>query len=218
MELMLYSNFAKIIYMKKGWALFIVLLAAFSIYWFLFRKKEGTSNDLKPEPITLKKHSEAFNTSIDQMVTAYLNMKDAFVDADTAKAKQNSTEFIRLLDSIQIDELKNDKDVILESARSSINDIRSNAVSLLSQTDITEMRQDFSMITEMMYPAFFKIINYEGPKLYLQHCPMAFGDDKGANWISNNSEVVNPYLGKNHPQYRGTMLHCGEVKDSIKTQ
>jgi hypothetical protein len=80
------------------------------------------------------------------------------------------------------------------------------------------MRKDFSMVTEMMYPSFFKAINYEGPKLYLQNCPMAFGEDNGANWISSSEEVINPYLGKIHPEYKATMLHCGEVKDTIKAQ
>lgn len=203
--------------MKKGIILITVLLALFCIYWFLIRKKTDTGNDLKPEPISVKKHSEAFNISVDKMITAYLNMKDAFVEGDTSKAKLYDSTFIVLLDSIKIDELKVDTAVIIESAKASINDIRSNAVSLLSQTDITEMRQDFRMITEMMYPAFFKIINYEGPKLYLQNCPMAFGEDKEANWISNSNEIVNPYLGKNHPEFKGSMLHCGEVKDSIKS-
>ena len=207
---------AKFKQMKKGLVLIVVLLALFSIYWFIWRKKEDTGHNLKPEPLTVKKHSEAFNTSVDKMITAYLNMKDAFVEADTAKAKQYDSTFIHLLDSIPMDELKADTAIIIESAKASINDIRSNAVSLLSQSDITEMRQDFRMITEMMYPAFFKIINYEGPKLYLQNCPMAFGEDKAANWISNSQEIVNPYLGKNHPEFKGSMLHCGEVKDSIK--
>jgi len=67
----------------------------------------------------------------------------------------------------------------------------------------------------MMYPGFFKMINYEGATLYLQYCPMAFGDEKGANWISNSAEIVNPYLGKNHPIYKAAMLHCGELKDSL---
>ena len=140
------------------------------------------------------------------------------MDADTAKAKQNTTIFISLLDSINVDELKNDKAIVVESAKSSIADIRSNAVSLLAQTNITEMRQDFRMVTDMMYPGFFKMINYEGPRLYLENCPMAFGEDKDANWISNSAEIVNPYLGKNHPEYKGSMLHCGEVKDTIKAQ
>ncbi len=215
---MLYSNFEKRTYMKKGLAVILVLIIIFSIYWFKFRNNSTENIDIKTEPIVLKQHSDAFNNSVDKLVTAYLSIKDAFVEADTSLVKKNTADFISLLDSIHLTELKNDKAIIIQSAEASINDIRSNAVSLMAQKDITEMRQDFSMVTEMMYPAFFKTINYEGPKLYLQNCPMAFGDDKGANWLSNSTEIVNPYLGKNHPEYRGSMLHCGEVKDTIKVQ
>mgnify|MGYP003562428057 CR=1 FL=1 len=69
----------------------------------------------------------------------------------------------------------------------------------------------------LIYP-FFKIINYEGEKMYWQNCPMAFGDEKEANWVSKTKEVMNPYLGKNHPEHKATMLHCGTVKDTIKAQ
>ncbi len=203
--------------MKKLLALLLVLLIGYGIYLFIFKKMK-TTNDLKPEPIATKKHSDAFNSSVNNLVNAYLGVKDAFVDADTARAKQNTREFISNIDKVQLDELKKDTAAIIESAKSSLEDIRSNAVSLLAQTDLTEMRQDFRMITEMMYPAFFKIINYEGPNLYLQNCPMAFGEDKAASWISNSVEIVNPYLGKNHPEYKGSMLHCGEVKDTIKAK
>jgi len=84
-------------------------------------------------------------------------------------------------------------------------------------TDIQEMRKDFSMVSENLYP-FFRVINYEGENMYWQNCPMAFDDDKEANWISRTKEVFNPYLGKKHPKYRATMLHCGMVKDTIKAQ
>ena len=204
--------------MKKGLIFIVLLLLAFCIYWFMFRKKENPGAEIKTAPIALKKHSEGFNSSVDKAVNAYLSIKDAFVEADTAKAKQNTMLFISMLDSIKVDELKNDTSTITAAAKASIADIRSNAVSLMAQTDITEMRQDFRMVTEMMYPGFFKTINYEGPKLYLDYCPMAFGEDKGANWISNSAEIINPYLGKYHPEYKGSMLHCGEVKDTIKAQ
>ncbi len=52
--------------------------------------------------------------------------------------------------------------------------------------------------------------------LYWQNCPMAFGQDKEGNWLSNTKEIINPYLGKNDPQYKSSMLNCGEIKDTIK--
>ena len=107
---------------------------------------------------------------------------------------------------------------IFETVKANLTDIRMNAESLLKQTNITEMRQDFRMVSEMLYPSFFRTINYEGEKMYWQNCPMAFGEGKEANWISNTEEIVNPYLGKNHPEFKATMLHCGELKDTIKAQ
>lgn len=204
--------------MKKVLVFVIVLLAAFSIYWYFLRTKKNGPEGPKQAPIALKKHSDTFNMKIDRVMEAYHEIKNAFVEADTARAKQTTTIFIHLLDSIPLDELRKDTAMIYESAVSSVSDIKANAQSLLQQNVISEMRKDFSMITEMLYPGFFKTINYEGPKLYLQHCPMAFGDENGANWISNNLEIINPYLGKNHPKYKGTMLHCGEVLDTIKAQ
>ena len=201
--------------MKKLGTFIFVLLTAFAVYWFGFRKKENKPKPQKPQPMALKQHSNQFNMAIDSMMVAYFTMKDAFVDADTTKAKLFAKEMIRLLDSIPLSELKKDDSVIMLTASSTIADIKLNAGSLLQQTDITLMRQDFRTVSDMLYPAFFKTINYEGANLYLQNCPMAFDGDKDANWISNSNEVVNPYLGKNHPKYKGTMLHCGEVKDSL---
>ncbi len=203
--------------MKKIIALFVVLLAGFGIYWFLFRSKETVAKPPKQEAMVVKQHSDTFNNAVDKLMTAYFTMKDAFVEGDTSVAKANAAEFTRLLDSIPLAELDKDSSSISATAKITIEDLKANANSLLQQTDITEMRQDFRTVSDMLYPGFFKIINYEGPALYLQNCPMAFDGDKDANWISNSDEVVNPYLGKKHPKYKGTMLHCGEVKDSIVT-
>ncbi len=201
--------------MKRFAILLLVLVIVFAVYWFGFRGSRSRDEGPKMTPIALKKHSDNFNNSVDKAITAYLDVKNAFVEDDTVKVKAGARNFISLLDSIPLDELKKDTALIFETAKSNIADIKSNAASLIAQTNITEMRHDFSMITEMMYPSFFKTINYEGPSLYFQNCPMAFGDDQPANWISNNNEVVNPYLGKHHPEYKATMLHCGSVKDSL---
>ncbi len=202
--------------MKRLLILVFLVLAAYLSYVFIFKKKGGDSGP-KQQPLVLKKHSEAFSKSIADAMNAYFEMKAAFVDADTAKAKEGCKKFISLIDSIKLDELKKDTASIFETAKANFNDVKLNAASLLNQTDITEMRQDFRMISEMLYPAF-KVINYEGPKMYWQNCPMAFGDEKEANWISNSEEIINPYLGKNHPEFKGTMLHCGSIKDTIKAQ
>jgi hypothetical protein len=200
--------------MKKIGLVLVVLFIAFGIYWFKFRTTDAPEGP-KAEPLRTTRHSDNFNSSLNTMLTAYFDLKAAFVEADTATAKAAAKKMLVLSDSLKLDELKKDTSGIAESAATQLNDIKANAESLLKQTDITEMRQDFRMVGESIYP-LLKTIHYEGKTLYWQNCPMAFGDDKEANWISNTEEVINPYLGKKHPEFKATMLHCGEVKDSIK--
>ena len=201
--------------MRKILPLIAFVVIAVVVYFVIFNKKKTTVDEPKQQSIVLKKHSDAFNQSTDSVVNAYLEIKNAFVNTDTVAAKNATRNFIALLDRLPVDELKKDTATIFETVQSNIADIKSNATSLLNQTDITEMRKDFSMVTEMMYPSFFTAINYEGPKLYVENCPMAFSDSIAANWISNSAEIVNPYMGKNHPTYHSGMLACGSVKDSI---
>ena len=135
-------------------------------------------------------------------------MKNAFADADTIKIKGEVQKFITCVDSLKLDDLKKDDSLIIASAKQQVSDIKANAQDILQQKDITEMREDFRMVSENLYP-FLRTISYEGPKLYWQNCSMAFGEDKEGSWLSNTLEISNPYLGKNHPD-------CGEIKDSIQ--
>lgn len=195
----------------------LLILAIAGYYWYMFSRKTGGNSGPKQQPLAIKHHSDDFNQSISNMLTAYYEMKSAFVEGDTTLAKAACKRMILLTDSINLAELKKDTAGIFLADSLSLENIRSNAKSLLLQTDLTEMRKDFSMVNENLYP-FLKGVNYNGATLYWQNCPMAFGEEKGANWISNTQEVINPYLGRNHPEYRATMLHCGQVMDSIKIQ
>ncbi len=189
-------------------------MAAFAVYWFKFRAEDILEGP-KQQALKISKHSAEFNKGFDIFMKSYLDLKAAFVEADTATVKDAAKKFLLITDSLNISELKKDTTGIFETANAQIGDVKANAQSLLMQNDITEMRKDFSMVSESLYP-LLKSVHYEGKTLYWQNCPMAFGEDKGANWISNTQEVVNPYMGKKHPEYKATMLHCGEVKDSIK--
>ena len=200
--------------MKKILAVVFLLVVIFVVWWLFFKGKPE-STDAKEEPITVHAHSEEFNNSVSTVMNNYFDLKSAFVNSDTLKVKQEGQKLLTLIDSIKIDELKNDKPAIFQSAITQIGDIKTNTTALLGETDLTEMKQDFRMISENLYP-LLKTIDYEGPNLYWQNCPMAFGEGKEANWISNTKEIINPYLGKNDPKYKSSMLHCGEIKDTIK--
>ena len=203
--------------MKKILILLIIVLGAFCIYWIFVKGKKQGIEMAKIEAMVVTRHSAAFNEGMDSLLNAYFALKDAFVEADSLSAKSACKSLIAIADSNRLAELKNDSSGIYESAIMQLSDVKSNAESLVTQTNLTEMKQDFRMIGESIYP-LLKTIHYEGKTLYWQNCPMAFGEDKGANWISNTEEIINPYLGKKHPEFKSGMLHCGEVKDSIKAK
>jgi Protein of unknown function (DUF3347) len=203
--------------MKKILILLIIVLGAFCIYWIFVKGKKQGIEMAKMEAMVVNRHSAAFNEGIDSLLNAYFALKDAFVEADSLSAISACKSLIAIADSNRLAELKKDSSGIYESAIMQLSDVKANAESLVTQTNLTEMKQDFRMIGESIYP-LLKTIHYEGKTLYWQNCPMAFGEDKGANWISNTEEIINPYLGKKHPEFKSGMLHCGEVKDSIKAK
>ena len=71
--------------------------------------------------------------------------------------------------------------------------------------DIEEKRLAFINLSNEM----INIVKVFGAQdtVYIVHCPMA-DDNKGADWISFENEVLNPYFGDK-------MLRCGKVKQTI---
>ena len=85
--------------MKKVFLFLLVLiLAVVGYYWYKFSSAGGGDNGPKQQPLTLKKHSDEFNSSLTSAMNAYFEIKAAFVDADTARAKLSNRKFIQLLD------------------------------------------------------------------------------------------------------------------------
>jgi hypothetical protein len=200
--------------MKKILLLLVVAGLAFAGYWFFLRKNDGPKGP-KQQPLKVGKHSAEFNGGVAAALTAYFDISKALVNADTAAAKAACRALIARADSIRLEELKKDTAGIFQSASAQLGDIKSNAQSLLQQTDITEIRRDFKAVGDNIYP-FLRTIKYEGKKLYWQQCPMAFDGNVQAEWLSDTAKVINPYLGNNHPEFKSAMLNCGAVVDSIE--
>ena len=205
--------------MKKFLIFVVFVVIGFLVYKFFIKPKDvNTEVAEKQQPIKLKTHSDTFNIATQATIDSYIKMKNAFIDADTAQIKIHARNFLKLIDEIPYEEMKNDPGNILEALKVTVQDIKTNSSSLLQQSDLQAMRKNFSSVSDLLYPGFLKMINYEGTSLYIQHCPMAFDDEIGANWVNESNEIMNPYMGKTHPKYKGTMLHCGDVMDSITTQ
>ncbi len=192
------------------------ILAALGYWRFCKNNEPKTENSTKPSASSVRIHSDSLNNSIDLILQQYINLSNSFVEADTASIKKSAS--VMLTGWSIINEQWFSEDTTLN--RSMLIEVKSNVQgnlnSLIQQKDITEMRHDFSSLTEAIFPTFFQAVRYEGDKLYIQRCPMAFNDVEPASWISRSAKIMNPYLGKKHPVYQAGMLHCGDVVDSIQ--
>jgi len=193
----------------------ILGIAGYVWYKFSTNKGGGFKGD-QAKKLELKSATASFDEGINNMMTAYFNLKEAFVNADTTTAKAACNSMIKAIDSVKLDELKNDSSGLINTIQPLLNDVKSNAVSLIAQTSIKEMRLDFNQVNQQLY-SLLKAVNYKGAKIYWQNCPMAFDENKEAYWLDTNTGEArtNPYLGKSDPNYGSSMLHCGEDKDSI---
>ena len=207
--------------MKKMIIGLVVLALIYVGYKFLLKNNSGNNNDgPKQEAIKEGGHTAAFNNSIDTMLANYFALADAFVNADSIKAKAAGENLVKSFNMIPLDELKkdtaakNDAEFIYSADSESLATAKSFTDSIINGNNLAAMRQNFKTINESIYP-FLKGINYAGKKLYWYNCPMAFGEDNSANWLSGSEDKMNPYLGLHHPEYKGAMVHCGELQDSI---
>jgi hypothetical protein len=203
--------------MKKVFLILLVLIliaAGYLLWIFKFRTVKRGPDGPDPVPLTVSKHSEAFNTSVHSMLTVYYSLSEALVQWDTAAVAKYSNELKSSLDSLKIEELKKDTSGIYETALDPLNNARNETGNILANPSLDAKRAAFNSLSENLRLLFI-ISRYDQEKIYWQECPMAFGEDQSGFWLSKTDSVRNPYLGTSHPKYKDGMLHCGAPKDTI---
>ena len=145
---------------------------------------------------------------LNPLLNRYFALKDALVEWDAAAA-DNAAAALR----VYADSLSKDSTVAPTIAQQ-LASIEAEAAGFLGDSSLTEKRRAFHMMSQQLLP-MLKEASFRAQPVYQQICPMAFNEDETAFWLSNQREVVNPYLGKKHPKYASGMLHCGELGDSL---
>ena len=128
-----------------------------------------------------------------------------FKDAMTEKVFQDYLRVRTALVRSDPDEAADATEDIAESFGSEHPTLNQLAKSLAETDDLARQREIFSRLSVELRPLLEKGISKGN--IHVLHCPMAFGN-KGADWISDSKEILNPYFGDK-------MLHCGEVRETI---
>ena len=142
-------------------------------------------------------------TELSAIYDAYFTLKDALVNTDGAAASNASKELVKSIALVQMNKLENDVHMVWMQV---FKNLQKDAVSISKTSDPKKQREAFDTLSENIY-LLAKVSEQETP-VYLQHCPMA-NDGKGANWLSKEAAIKNPYYGSK-------MLTCGKVTATIK--
>jgi hypothetical protein len=202
--------------LKRILLVLLVLILGFVgfIWFFYFRGGKKMPQGPPPVPLAVSKHSATFNQSVQAILEAYYAVSEGFVNWDAEVINKNAAVLKTSLDELKIDELKVDTTGIYESVLDPLANAKAATAIILSDPSIDNKRNSFNNLSEN-FRLILIIVKYDANKLYWQECPMAFGEGRPGNWLSQSDAVRNPYLGNKHPLYKDGMLQCGSPKDTI---
>ena len=149
------------------------------------------------------KVSVDFQNQLKMVFNDYINLKDALVKDDSGTSKKAANDLLKSLGKIDM-KLLTDKNAH-EHWMSIAKEIKASASSIVGTSQIKEHRNYFKSLSSHLTLAvqLFGI----NQKVFNQFCPMA-DNNKGAYWLSLESEIRNPYFG-------AAMHDCGSVEKVI---
>jgi len=169
-------------------------------------KKKAKEGDAKEKP-SKKMNMEvdaAFKAQFSAAVTSYLALKEAFVATDSKEAVAKAKTMKKTMAKVDMALLKGDNHLMWMDMKKPID---GNLDKIIASSDVEAQRLAFADLTDGVYKTI-TMFNITGLNVYYQFCPMA-ADGKGANWLSLESKIKNPYYGE-------AMLTCGETKETLK--
>jgi len=140
---------------------------------------------------------------LSEVYDSYFAVKDALVRTDGASASTSSKTLFTEINNIKMDNLSMDVHMAWMKV---FENLKEDAEHIADIKDIGRQRDHFISLSKNIYEVM-KISKQETPTYY-QFCPMA-NDGKGANWLSKENAIKNPYYGSQ-------MLNCGNTVETIK--
>lgn len=165
--------------------------------------KAGHGNHNHNETATSAKTETPKNLSqLKPVFDGYFSIKDALVKTDAATASAKAVELAASIKDVDMNKLSAEEHTVWMKVMQAL---ASGAESISKSKDVAKQREGFAALSGHIYE-LAKVSKQDAP-VYYQHCPM-YNDGKGANWLSKENAVKNPYYG-------AQMLTCGKIQQTI---
>lgn len=137
-----------------------------------------------------------------QIFDSYFAIKDALVKTDGANASALATILISELNMVKPDSLTPEEKAawtkVAKSLKFDTEHISETKDAGHQRDHFTSLSRDIAVLMKASKPT---------EKVYLQHCPM-FNNGKGADWLSKEATIKNPYYGSK-------MMSCGKTVETL---
>ena len=148
--------------------------------------------------------NEPFRTNLKELFEIYFDLKNALTDDDPDEALEHGRRLREQLEETGEHSLEGEHHMFWMQQYAAIDE---SLQELLEYDDLAGIRIHFEPLSE----AFIETARTLGAiddTWYVAFCPMV-DDDRGAYWLSEFEEIMNPYFGS-------LMLRCGEVVEVLR--
>lgn len=133
----------------------------------------------------------------------YFAVKEALVRTDAGTSSAKAAALVKAIKAVEMAKLATEEHTVWMKV---MKDLTANAEKIAVTKEVVKQRETFALLSKDMY-ALAKVSKLD-TAVYYQHCPM-YNDGKGANWLSKEEAVKNPYYG-------AQMLTCGSTVETLK--
>lgn len=170
--------------------------------------REKSESDMDMDTSDHSMHTKEMNETKDSNLLMavyehYFAVKDALVKTDGATASGHAKALATAIDDLKMDKLPMDIHMVWMDV---LENLKVNTKQIADTQDTGRQREHFMLLSKDMY-TLMKVSKPETPTYY-QFCPMA-NDGKGANWLSKENAIKNPYYGSQ-------MLTCGKTVETLE--
>lgn len=173
-----------------------------------YKRPKNTEEKAKETPKAAHEHATSMtdtknDNQVKSLLEKYLSLKESLVKSDASASATKAKELLEAVNAVKMEKLSPREHTVWMKVT---NELATDAGHISETKDIAHQRDHFASLSKNMH-ALLKASDTK-ETIYYQHCPM-FNDGKGANWLSRESNIKNPYYGSQ-------MLTCGKTVETIK--
>jgi hypothetical protein len=149
--------------------------------------------------ISTKAQDATATTSVNNVITAYLGLKNALIAGNNDLAKSSGKELLTAISAVPAKQFTPEQNTLWAAYTDKL---QFDSRHISESAAIDHQREHFTSLSKNMFE-LVKGLKLNTATLYEQYCPM-----KKATWLSESAAIKNPYYGSQ-------MLTCGKTTETL---